>query len=198
MRSTGRSTGPCLSWTASWSGTRCCATKPRRRRNRGRGRGGSSSSSRRRRRTRPGGRGRRGWTPTRCTTRSSAPSAPPRWPCSTGTRSITSSTSWPATAETRPSGSPPSTCVLLVRPWTCTHHPAALGSGVSPWPMLPLKSLVCACWNWTSSWKKLQCFVFFKHTKHLRCFCLVLPQAPILNSRSSLNLLSGSYLSSLL
>lgn len=99
MRSTGLSTEPCSSWTARWRQTRCCATKPRRTVSRGRGRGGRW----RRHLTRLLGPRQRGWMRTSCTTRCAAPSAPPRWPCLTKTRFTTSSTSWPATAETAPS-----------------------------------------------------------------------------------------------
>lgn len=99
MRSTGRSTGPCSSWTVLWSETRCYDTKRSRTRSRGTGRGGRVRGQNQRK-MKPPGRCRKGWTQMRCTTRSSAPSAPLRWLCSIRTRSITSSIYWPATAET--------------------------------------------------------------------------------------------------
>ncbi len=99
MKSTGRSIEPCSSWTARWRETRCCATKPSRRGNRGTGRGGGGRKQKPQW-TRLPTRRRRGWTPTRFTTRFSAPSAPLRWPCLIKMKFTISSTSWPATAET--------------------------------------------------------------------------------------------------
>lgn len=96
MRSTGLSIEPCSSWTARWRQTRCCGTKRSRTGSRGTGKGGRW----RRHPTRLPGPRQQGWTQMSCTTRCAAPSAPPRWPCSTKTRFTTSSTSWPATAET--------------------------------------------------------------------------------------------------
>lgn len=97
MRSTGLSIEPCSSWTARWRQTRCCATKHSRTGSRGTGKGGRW----RRPPTRLPGPRQQGWTQMSCTTRCAAPSAPPRWPCLTKRRFTTSSTSWPATAETQ-------------------------------------------------------------------------------------------------
>lgn len=99
MTSTGRSIEPCSSWTARWRETRCYDTKRSRRGNRGAGKGGRDRRWTQHCRTRDPTRRRQGWMLMRFTTRFSAPSAPLRWPCSIKTRSTTSSTSWPATAE---------------------------------------------------------------------------------------------------
>lgn len=98
MKSTGRSIEPCSSWTARWREMRCYATKPSQRGNRGTGKGGGDRKQKRQW-TRLPIQHQRGWMLTRLTTRWSALSAPRRWPCLTKTRFITSSTSWPATAE---------------------------------------------------------------------------------------------------
>lgn len=97
MRSTVRSTEPCLSWTAQWRRTRCCATKVNRRDNRGRGGGGRKPKLQQ---TKLPPRCRRcWWTRMRFITRCGALSAPQRWLCSIKMRFTIFLTSSPATAE---------------------------------------------------------------------------------------------------
>lgn len=99
MKSTGCSIEPCLSWTAQWREMKCYATKPNRGGNRETERGGRDRKQKQRRVMLLTQR-RQGWMLTRFTTRCSALSAPQRWPYLIKMRSTTSSTFWPATAET--------------------------------------------------------------------------------------------------